>query len=694
MKFATDIFSSKVLCDLDIYREIFEKGATAIIIFNEDLNICYVNQRCAELLGRTSCELLDVPYIDFIDPKEKEFSLELVDKISKGKLDKGGHLRRLISPDGETIWTQIYLQKIEKDDTRYFLAQIIDISPNIKTKQALIDIEQQVQMAFGAAPIGMALVAKDGKLQKVNKQLCELLNYSEEEILQLHFMDLLHPDDLEESIEEYKQMLADKIEIVPDANKRFIDSKGNSIWVSRSVAMVRPEKQPFYFILQVQDRTIQHNLEEELFRLAYRDHLTGIGNRAALVKHITDYISQKRPVGLILLDLDNFKYINDSLAHAAGDILLVEFSKRVKDCVGLAGFLGRLGGDEFVVALPEASFELLNEIASRILKAASIPFELLGYQLAISASIGVTEFFDEIKGQSSDVLGELLRRADLALYSAKDFGKGQICFFDPYMYEQLFERLDLETALRHVLDQNGLEVEYEPIFDLQSGTCVALEALCRWNDKKMGLIPREKFIPLAEQTGLIFQIEEFILRQGCKEVSQLSKQIGRDIGICVHISSLQLDQIGFDLLVTDIVCSAGISPSQVTILKEEEVYSKSFQIIHDNLFGLSQAGMVISLDDFGTGYSCLEHLDNCVVGQIKIGSYFVSKITSKSKPALLESIFSISEAIGAKVAAKGITTDGQLKNLRKMGCELGQGYFLGPIGPISSMSFAVEKILA
>lgn len=692
MEFATEIFSSKILPDLDIYKEIFEQGTVGIVIFDENFNICYVNQRSAQVLDRSSDQLLGRPYLDFIDPREKELSLQRVSQTGKAGVGNKAYLRRLVLPNGNSIWTRIELRAIEKDGSKYFLAQIIDISDDVKIKESLTDIEQQVQMAFDAAPIGMALVGQDGMFQKVNRQLCELLDYSEEEILQLHFKELVHPDELQESIEEYKQMLAGKVQILPNEAKRFTDSKGNIVWINRSIAVVHPENKPPYFILQVQDRTATHNLEEELSRLAYQDLLTGLGNRAALARYIDNFVSQKIPVSLILMDLDNFKYINDSLGHGAGDALLVEFGRRVKNCVGPSGFTGRLGGDEFVVVLPQTSAEQLDDLAKKILQLATVTFDLLGYQLAITVSIGVTESSNETKGKPDDILGELLRRADLALYGAKHQGKGQVCFFDLCMYERLFERLNLEIALRKALDNDALEIEYEPIFDLEDGTLVAVEALCRWNDKQMGVIPREKFIPLAEDAGLIFQLGEFVLRQSCKEVANLSQQIGQKIGISVRVSSFQLAQLGFSLLVTDIVSSSGMIPSQLTVLKEETC--SSFQLIHDNLFQLQKAGIAISLDGFGAGYSSLSHLDDCVVGQIKIDSSFVSKITdSNPYPPLLESIFSFSRAINAQVAARGIETTLQLESLREMGCELGQGLQLGLIGPISSMPFRRKSSL-
>ena len=422
--------------------------------------------------------------------------------------------------------------------------------------------------------------------------------------------------------------------------------------------------------------------QRKLSRLARRDTLTGLPNRVHLQKLLPRLLARAVRDGtrlaLLNLDLDHFKHVNDSLGHGIGDRLLTSVARRLRASVAGNDIVVRMGGDEFVIVatlLPDAM--VVDSIAERIRRALAVPLDIEGVTLSVTPSIGISVFPED-----GDDAEQLLKHADIALYTAKDRGRGNHQFYTPEMNTRLHERVGLERALRQALDNNELFVEYQPCFDLQTMRTVSLEALIRWRTADGLLIPPSRFIPIAEQSNLIVEIGEYVLRRVCQQLSEWQRQRVPLVPVSVNISVRQIEKAPLASLVTGLAQELGIDANLLYFEITESAAMQNSQQHLGALQALRNLGSRILIDDFGTGYSSLSYLKHLPIDTLKIDRAFVRDMASDTNDAaIVRAIVGVAKSLGLMLVAEGIESAEQLECLRKLGCECGQGFFFSP--PVS-----------
>jgi diguanylate cyclase (GGDEF)-like protein len=377
-------------------------------------------------------------------------------------------------------------------------------------------------------------------------------------------------------------------------------------------------------------------------------------------------------VGVMFLDLDNFKHINDTLGHDAGDTLLVEAARRVSSCLRGTSTVARLGGDEFLVILPGlAGPDASCQVAERILKTFARPFMLNGQEVFVTTSIGIATFPID-----SDNSGTLLQHADAAMYQAKHKGKSAYAQFTPEMTEVSHERLQMESHMRKALELGEFELYFQPIVDTPTGNVIAAEALLRWNNPAMGLVMPDRFIPLAEETGMIIPIGQWVVEEACRVAQSWQTMAGYEIGIAVNVSPRQFRDPGFTDIIMRALNQAGLQPELLELeITERLILDNSIETA-DILRHLDRSGVRLSVDDFGTGYSALSYLKSYPFDTLKIDKSFVQDVLNESDDAsLVRAIINMAHSLGLKVVAEGVEEEAQTHFLRDEGCDYAQGYF-------------------
>lgn len=431
---------------------------------------------------------------------------------------------------------------------------------------------------------------------------------------------------------------------------------------------------------------IQKNLCEATYQislLSSTDALTGISNRCefdkALKEHINTAKLSNKQIALLLLDLDNFKEINDHLGHHIGDLLLKEVAKRLKQCVGENTFIARLGGDEFAIILnPITQAQDANPIAEAIIAALKPLYALEGFNLRMSCSIGIACY--PSAGNSPELLTQC---ADAAMYEAKSLGRNNYQHHQADLLTQHKERFLIENALNFALDNNELFMHYQPMFQINTGKIIGMEALMRWKNPKFGLVPPDIFIPLAEATGLIIPIGQWALKEVCKQAQQWYQAGHKDFKLSVNISSRQLVHKELIKDIKQLLDETQLPAQLLDFELTESTLMASSSAVESIIKELSEMKIGISLDDFGTGYSSLSHLKRLPITALKIDKTFIKDVTKEPNDALIvQSIISLGKMLKLHVIAEGIETDEQLQFLLQYGCQLGQGFYFSE--PLSS----------
>ncbi len=424
--------------------------------------------------------------------------------------------------------------------------------------------------------------------------------------------------------------------------------------------------------------------------LAHHDPLTGIGNRLLFHKQLNEALVHTQRHGghlaVLFIDLDGFKTINDTLGHGTGDAVLKHVAWRVRNGLREGDKLGRLGGDEFAVI--QFGNELPKEataLAKRLIELIGTPFSVDNHELTIGASIGIAVADGDYQDSA-----QLLRAADLAMYRAKADGRGRFRVFDPQLDRQAQERRGLETALRAAVDQDALEVHYQPFANLQTGRISGFEALCRWNDPQRGFVPPSTFIPLAEEIGLIDLIGGRILKRACADAASWPQHVT----VAVNVSPMQFKSGQLFCAVEDALAASGLSPGRLELEVTESIFLQGSESNCALLSRLGAIGVRISLDDFGTGYSSLSYLRSFSFSKIKIDKSFISDLsTSESSVAIVRAVCGLARSFGATITAEGVETDDQLAQIRAEGCTDMQGYFFSVPLPAEEIPAMLARIL-
>ncbi len=443
------------------------------------------------------------------------------------------------------------------------------------------------------------------------------------------------------------------------------------------------------YVLTTRDITMQRRVEAQLLEkqqhldhLAHHDQLTGLPNRLFLAAHLPGAIEEAKRgdsmLAVLFLDLDRFKHINDSRGHETGDKLLKSVAQRIRSTTRTDDIVVRMGGDEFIVVLKTASStEQINEAASRITEALAAPMLIDGRPLVTTASIGVSLF-----PRDGSTMGELLRQSDTAMYQAKDRGRNNFQLFSPVMERKLKEHIAIESSLRAALQARQLDVHYQPIVDIETHRVVALETLLRWRHPALGFVPPERFVAVAEETGLIVPIGDFVLARAIEDTARWRAAGADVVPVSVNISAVQLQRSDLPATIASLTRKHRVSPYMLQLeLTESAVFEgregRNGESSRDAIARLRELGARIAIDDFGTGYSSLSYLKQWRVDYLKIDRSFVRDlVTDMSDLAIVEAIIAMAKHLHIEVVAEGIEGWQQLEKLRQLGCSYAQGYLL------------------
>ena len=589
---------------------------------------------------------------------------------------------RMIGRDGRVVWVLDDSQVTAGREGQPVLqGMLIDITSAKVAQQALVASEEQQRMIIETASYAFVAIDAVGNVVDWNRQAEQTFGWRRGQALGTELAALIIP--------------AAQRDAHRDGLRRFAET-GEGRILSRRMELEAVHRDGHQFPVEltiwaaqggvrfnalIDDITTRKELEGQLRHQALHDSLTGLANRALFidrVQHALDRSSgiPESSLAVLFLDLDDFKAINDSLGHGAGDELLVAVARRLATTLRPADTAARLGGDEFAVLLEDAANEAPYTVATRMLAAFERTFTIQSSEVQIHASIGIA------LDSATSTPEELLRNADLAMYVAKQRGKGRYELYEEHMHTEVVRRLDLKTALEHAIANDLLEVHYQPIVELREGTVIGFEALLRMRDADGQFVPVTEVIALAEKTGLIVPIGRLVLRDACRQALEWTGPSGDPLHVAVNVSATQLAEGSVVRDVRAALRESGLDPSALVIeITETALIDDNLSAVRE-LRQLRKLGVRLAIDDFGTGYSSLGRLRRLPFDIVKIDRSFVSRVTLEQEGAVVQSILEMAATMGLEVVAEGIETQAQLMALRARGCLLGQGFhFSRPVPP-------------
>ncbi len=615
--------------------------------------------------------------------------------------------------DGQLFWTHLTGTLVDPHDTEAGSIWIVDDINAHKLAQAELQaVVAQQQLIFSNAMVGIVYL-RERKVTQCNEAFEQLFGYAPGELRDSSSRQwYLSEEDWRAAGErcyaplsegrsfQGEMMLArkDGSAICCDVRAKAIDSSNldlGSIWITMDItarkhaqlALLQARDELEQLVLQrtgelrqtvlALEKKVVEQIEAEarIQQLAHFDTLTGLPNRALLAERCNQVLSlasrSQQPVALMFLDLDHFKNINDSLGHRVGDEVLVELARRLRAVVREQDTVARLGGDEFILLLPGNDVAGAAHLAGKLLQAALEPFQVEGHELTVTPSIGIALY-----PRDGLDLDSLARSADSAMYQAKQSGRNNFCFFTSEIQTQSEAALRVGNALRRALEREQLSLHFQPQIALASGKTVGAEALLRWNHPELGAVAPSHFIPIAESTGLILPIGEWVIRTAINQLADWIRRGLPPITMAVNLSSVQFRHSGLPLLVSRILEQAGVAPHLLELELTEGVAMHDAPGAIAIMDDLHRRGVRMSIDDFGTGYSSLSYLKRFQVYKLKIDQSFVRDITEDlDDKAIVGAIISMASSLGMQTIAEGVETEGQLDFLRQRGCTEAQGYY-------------------
>ncbi|MEP7346218.1 MAG: EAL domain-containing protein, partial [Gemmatimonadaceae bacterium] len=552
-----------------------------------------------------------------------------------------------------------------------------------KAVEAMSASEARFRAIFEHTGVSIAVLDVSGRIKASNSAFDEFVGYAGQDVSNQPLPSFSPPEDAEHSIAALTEVVADGRS--RNTEMRYVRRDGRVVWGSVTLSRTR-DAEDDRIIAMIQDVSQRKSLEAELMHQALHDPLTGLANRVLFRDRVEHALARsgrgEAGPAVLFLDLDNFKTVNDTLGHGAGDTLLAHVAKMLLNATRGCDTVARLGGDEFAVLLDGARSDSdILVVAGRIADALGTSTTIDGaFAPSVSASMGIA------RPSAGEGVDELLRNADVAMYAAKSRARGGFVQYDPAMHAELVDRISLEQDLKDAFRRGEFFLEYQPIVELEGGELRAVETLVRWQHPTRGVVPPDRFIPLAEESGLIVPLGAWILGQACQQAARWNRERGegRPLGITVNVSGRQIasDQIVID--VARSIGESGLRTNLLTLEITESVLMEDTDLTIRRLGELKALGVLLAVDDFGTGYSSLSHLQQFPVDVLKIDRRFIERVQhDPNSAALARTIIALGSMLSLRTVAEGVENHEQRDTLAELGCELAQGYlFSRPVSPM------------
>ena len=657
-----------------------------------------VNQCLADLLGYTPEQMLALTSRSITHPADEATDDRQLALLRNGQLPQYRVEQRLIHRQGHEVWADLTVSPMWVPGAApdHHIAVVQDITSRKRMEDHLRTNELRLRAILERLPMGVCLVQDDGRISFRNRRYVEISGYTETAVpdveiwWQRAFPNVGEREAMRAHWEDAIRKAVESSGVVPAAEYAIWCADG----VRRAVEISAVQQEGGYLVT-LQDLSERKAAEEEIRQLAYYDPLTSLPNRRLLMDRLQQALATSarhhRSGALLLLDIDNFKTLNETRGHDSGDTLLRQVAHRLLSCVHEDDTVARQGGDEFVVVLedlgdnPEEAAARAEEAGQRILAALREPYLINAAEHHSSLSMGVTIFSD-----MRETVDELLKRADLALYQAKDAGRDTLRFYDPKMQAAVSARAALELDMRIGLAQGQFELYYQPQID--RGRITGAEALLRWRHPRDGFVSPAHFIPLAEETGLILPLGEWVLQAACAQLAQWAHQPElAGLSLAVNVSARQFHQSGFVAQVLAALASSGAQGQKLKLEMTESLLLQDVEDTIDKMGQLRSYGVGFSLDDFGTGYSSLSYLKRLPLDQLKIDQSFVRDVlTDPNDAAIARTVVALGTSLGLRVIAEGVETEAQREFLARHHCHAWQGYLFSPPVPLAEFEAMVH----
>ncbi len=658
----------------DRYRTVVDGLKEVVFQTDAEGNWTFLNPAWTEITGHPVGDCLGTPFFDHFHPEDGEDNRARLKSLVERRKEHCRHEVRLLTGNGEIRRVQVYMRlTLAKDGAVLGTAgTLTDVTERHKAEEHL----RLAAKVYEHTSEGILVTDAKRIIVSVNGSFTAITGYSAEEARGHTFTALCIAEGEREKVEAEWDALAHTSHWQGEVQCRRRDAGLRTLGIRMS-AVKETSGEISNYVAIINDITdFKQNLEQ-LEYLAKYDSLTQLPNRHMFLARTSQAIEVVRrqeggPIALLLVDLDNFKDVNDAAGHDAGDELLKEIASRMRRCVRRHDDLGRLGGDEFTVLLADIkdAREAANT-AQRILRALSAPVAVRGQEVFVSGSVGISVYPDD----GADAM-TLLRSADAAMYLAKRLGKNQYHYFEEELNQQSRERLALETRLRRAIENGEFALHYQPQVDVTSGRLVGVEALLRWTHPEDGAIPPDRFIPVAEQTGLIVPIDQWVLEQACAQINQWRVRSPADLRVAVNLSARHLRNRDLSRFVEASISRSGIPPSCLEVEITESCVMEDVEQAVRILNELAEIGVQIAIDDFGTGYSSLGYIKRFPIERIKIDRMFISDVTTnRDDAAIVKAVIALARGLELQTVAEGVETAEQLAFLREQGCDEAQGYY-------------------
>jgi diguanylate cyclase (GGDEF)-like protein/PAS domain S-box-containing protein len=669
--------------DIDRFRSLVQNAATIMMLVSPEGRVESVSAALTRMLGHDPERLENAMLADIVLEDDRPLLEAALARALEGStathpVTQG--LRLLHHGDSLPVEYELSIVNLVDDPTiRGLVITAHDVSARVSTELELRDTFSLLNATLESTADGLLVVDLDRRITSFNKRFAEmwqvpesLLSVGDDQSTLAFVLDqLLEPEAFLARVDELYSQL---------------DSESNDTLVFKDGRVYERYSKPQYVggsvvgrVWSFSDITEQKQLENDLAHLAFHDTLTGLANRALFSDRLNQALARSERTGkyvaVLFLDLDNFKNINDSLGHSAGDELLITVAQKLAKCLRRSDTAARLGGDEFAVLVEDVdNHDEVIRLANRIMKVLRQPISIAAKSVSATVSIGITF---GITGSTSE---QLLRNADLAMYLAKAQGKDRYEEFQDQMHTAVLARLELEADLRKAVLAGQFVVHYQPIFDVETGAIVGFEALVRWQHPTRGLLQPDAFIPFAEEIGVIESIDRFVLGRACSQVRawQDGELVATNLLVSVNLSAREITDAGIKDSVAKSLDESGFDPKHLILEITESAVMSDIEAAVHNLQSLRALGLRIAIDDFGTGYSSISHLERLPIDILKIDKSFLSVITKRDNmPDLAQAIVQLAQTLGLVPIAEGVERSEQASRLRKLGCRLAQGYHLG-----------------